>query len=158
VTAGSRKPASRLRPRLPAALLLILAAAACVKFTPPALEKPAAVLERFLFCASVDQKEDWAEPGPDQAVFAPDEDGQVFAFAAFRDLRGPHTLGWKWYAPSGKLRRAPEAIPIGEEGKSFASYIAWDAVPLGPETERGTWTVTLFLDGALLTEKRFEVR
>jgi hypothetical protein len=156
---GSLRTASRFRRgRLAALAFLLAAAAACVKFTPPALEEPAAVLERFLFCATVEQKEDWAEAGPARSAFAPAEDGQVYAFVEFRDLRGLHALAWKWYVPSGKLRRAPEAISIGEEGKSFASYIAWDAVSLDSEMERGTWTVALFLDGALLAEKRFEVR
>lgn len=136
----------------------LILAAACVKFKPPALDEPSAVLERFLFCASIEQKEDWAEPGPARSFFSAGQDGQVFAFVGFRDLRGPHALSWKWYGPSRTLHRATEAIRIGEEGKSYASYIAWDAVPLAPDRERGVWTVALFLDEGFLVSKGFEVR
>ncbi len=140
------------------AALSALFAAGCVKFKPPDLDEPAAVLERFVFCAAVEQKEDWAEPGPPRASFTAAEDGQVFAFVAFSDLRGPHTLSWKWYGPGRKLERAPEAIRIGEEGKAFDSYIAWDAIAVTPERACGTWTVAVFLDEALLTAKCFEIK
>ncbi len=139
-----------------AALLLVVSG--CVKFKPPALDEPAAVLERFLFCASVEQKEDWAEPGPGKTVFTADADGQVFAFIGFTDLRGAHTLSWKWYGPSQKLERAPEAIRIGEEGKSYESYIAWDAIALTPDRAPGIWTVAVFLDEGCLAAKSFEIR
>ncbi len=137
---------------------IALLAAGCVKFRPPALDEPVVVLERFLFCASVAQKEDWAEPGPVKASFTAGEDDQIFAFVGLRDLRGPHTLAWKWYGPDRKLARSPDAIRIGEEGKAFDSYIAWDAIAVTPERTSGAWTVAVFLDEALLASKRFEIK
>jgi len=138
--------------------LLLLLAAGCVKFKPPALDEPAAVLERFLFCSSVEQKEDWAEPGPSKITFTAESEGQVFAFVGFTDLRGAHTLSWKWYGPTRKLERAPQAIRIGEEGKSYESYIAWDAIAVTPDRAPGMWTVAVFLDEEFLTAKGFEIR
>jgi hypothetical protein len=144
-----------------APLLLVLTVGigpACVRFKPPALDEPAVVLERFVFCASVVPKEAWAEPGPAQTSFRKGTDGQVCAFISFRDLRGPHTLGWRWYGPSGRIARSPEAIPVGEEGKSYASYIAWDAIALDADRESGVWTVAISLDGVFLTSGSFEIR
>jgi hypothetical protein len=152
------KSGKRFRRSSALAVLALLLAAACVKFKPPDLDEPAAVLERFLFCASVEQKEDWAEPGPAKSVFTAEAEGQVFAFVGFADLRGAHTLAWKWYGPTRKLERAPEAIKIGEEGKSYESYIAWDAIAVTPDRARGAWTVAVFLDEALLAAKSFEIK
>jgi hypothetical protein len=160
----SRPPEKRSRGRSTRAAtrsalsLVIVLSASCVKFTPPALDEPAAVLERFLICSSLEQTGDWAEPGPPQSVFQAGDDGQAFAFVGFIDLVGPHTLSWKWYDPSRRLYRAPDAIRIGEEGKSYESYIAWDTISVTRDKAAGVWTVAVFMDEEFLAAKSFEIR
>lgn len=144
----------------PAALLLIALAAvpACVRFTPPRLEEPPVVLERLLFCASVLPKDGWAEPVDEKTTFVKGTDPGVSAFLALRSLRGAHTLSWKWYGPSKILYRAADRISVGEEGKAFETYIAWDSILVDNDKETGTWTVAVFLDDRLLVSGRFEMK
>ena len=142
-----------------ALLAVILAVVSgCVRFTPPPLDEPPVVLDRLLFCVSVQPKYGWAEPVEEKAVFVKGRDAAVSAFLALRALRGAHTLSWKWYAPSQAIYRAADKIAVGEDGKAFERYIAWDTIFVSDDKEPGTWTVAVFLDETLLVNGRFEIK
>lgn len=131
---------------------------ACIRFTPAALEQPAAVLERAILCNRVDVQNGWAEPSAEQKIFVKGKDNHVFSFLEIRDLRDKHSLHWKWYDSSRRLSRAAEKITIGEKGKFFKKYIAWDQVSISEEKEIGVWTVAIFLDDRLVASRVFEIR
>ena len=131
---------------------------ACIRFRPTALEEPTALLARAVLCNRVDAQNGWAEPSPNQKVFTKGKDNHVFYFLELRDIGGVHTLFWKWYDPSRKLFRAAEKISIGENGKVFEKYIAWDQISVTEEKENGVWTVAVFLDDKLFASREFEIR
>ena len=141
-----------------ALLAAVLTASSCIRLTPTPVERPAAVLERMIFCSAVMPKDGWAEPAGDKVVFKKGEDASVYSFLAFRDLQGAHTLTWRWFGPSRTLFRATDPIPVGADGKFYQSYIAWDRLFVSEDKETGEWTVAVFLDGALLAAKSFEIR
>jgi hypothetical protein len=139
-------------------IFAVILAAACVRFTPPVLDEPFVVLERAVFCSSLDQKDNWAEPAGEKAIFKKGTDANVYSFLELRDLRGAHTLLWKWYDPSRRLYRETEGIAVGENGKIFDRYIAWDLINVTEGKENGVWTVAVFMDGRLFASKEFEIR
>ena len=147
-----------LRRRLGVLLLAALSAAACIRLTPTPVERPAAVLERMIFCSAVTPNDGWAEPTGDKVDFKKGEDASVYSFLAFRDLQGAHTLTWRWFRPSRTLYRATDPIPVGADGKVYESYIAWDRLFVSEDKETGEWTAAVFLDGALLAVKSFEIK
>ncbi len=131
---------------------------ACIRFRPTALEEPTTLLERAVLCNRVDAQNGWAESSPEQKIFTKGKDSRVFYFLELRDIRGEHTLFWKWYDPSRKLFRAAEKISIGEKGKVFEKYIAWDQILVSEEKDSGVWTVAVFLDDKLLASRELEIR
>jgi len=139
-------------------LLFVVVLPGCVRLSPPALDEPPVVLDRLLFSTAVVQKDGWAEPTGEKAVFAVGTDARVCAFLAFRTLRGAHTLSWKWYTPSQALDRSSDKITVGEDGKAFERYIAWDTMNVSEAAAAGTWTVAVFLDERLLVTGRFEIK
>jgi len=138
--------------------MAVILAAACIRFTLPALDEPSAVLERAVFCSSLDQKDDWAEPAGEKAIFKKGTDANVYSFLELRDLRGAHMLLWKWYDPSRRLYRETEGIAVGEGGKIFDRYIAWDLINVSEGKGNGVWTVAVFMDGTFFTSKEFEIK
>jgi hypothetical protein len=56
------------------------------------------------------------------------------------------------------LFRVGEKISIGESGKSFDRYIAWDQISINEEKKNGVWTVAVFLDDKLLVSRELEIR
>jgi hypothetical protein len=136
----------------------ILGFGGCIRLKPAVLEQPKAILGSMIFCSSVEQKEGWAKPSAEQTAFSRDSDSSVYAFLGFRDLRGTHTLLWKWFDPGRKLYRATEPIALGEESKAFESYFAWDRIFASEDKRSGTWTVAVFLDNKLLAVKSFEIK
>jgi hypothetical protein len=136
----------------------VLLASACLRFRPAALEPPSAFLERCVLCSRVEQGGGSAKPAAEQLLFKGGTPFSAFCFVELRDLRGRHRLQWKWYAPSGALMRRSEEIPVGETGQTFGRYLAWDELRLGPGSERGVWTSSVFLDADLLVTREFEVR
>ena len=138
--------------------LTVLLITGCIRLTPTPVERPEAVLDRMIFCPAVTPKDGWAEPAAEKTVFLKGEGGSVYSFLGFRDLRGAHVLIWKWFGPSQSLYRATDPIPIGADGKAYESYIAWDRIFVSEEKDIGEWTAAVFLDGALLAAKSFEIR
>jgi hypothetical protein len=142
-----------------ALFLAAMMAAACIRLAPQtAVEEPAAVIDRLVFAAEVAKSGEWAEPRGEKNVFVKGSDAAVFSFLSLKDLAGEHTLAWKWYAPSGRLYRAPEPIAVGRPGQLFARYIAWDEIRLFAERDIGRWTVAIFLDGALALTAGFAIK
>jgi hypothetical protein len=121
-------------------------------------EPPAAAIYRHVLCAAVEVRGDWAEPGPDTPSFQIGRDAAAHSFLELRDLRGRHELQWKWYDPAGRLFRSSDPVAVGEEGRTFARYIAWDRLRLDSDREPGLWTVAVFTDGRLAGSRTFEVR
>jgi hypothetical protein len=138
--------------------LAALWAAACIRLVPPPVERPPAVLERLILCATVTPRDGWAEPSTGKAVFRKGEDANVFSFLAFKDLVGEHALVWKWFGPAGALYRATDPIAVGAAGRAFDTYIAWDRIYVSDDKADGKWTAAVFLDGALLAVKTFEIK
>lgn len=136
----------------------VILAAACVRFVPTALEGPAVVFDRIVFSAGLDQKDGWAEPVGEKTRFEKGTDPNVYAFLIFGELRGAHTLSWKWYDSSRKLYRTTDPIDIGEAGKVFERYIAWDVIFVSDEKPNGLWTVAVFMDGRLIGSKEYEIK
>jgi len=139
-------------------IMAVILAAACVRFAPPALDDPPAVLARAVLCSSLDQKVDWAEPAGEKAIFKKGTDASVYSFLELKDLRGAHSLFWKWYDPSRRLYRETEGIAVGESGKFFDRYIAWDLINVSEGKENGVWTIAVFMDGRLFVSKEFEIK
>ncbi len=138
--------------------MAVILAAACVRFTPPVLEEPFVVLERAVFCSSLDLKDNWAVPAGEKAIFKKGTDANVYSFLALKDLSGAHALLWKWYNPSRRLYRETEGIVVGENGKIFDRYIAWDLINVTEGKENGVWTIAVFMDSRLFVSKEFEIR
>jgi len=130
----------------------------CIRFRASALVPPTVVLERAVFCTALDQKNGWAEPIQEKTLFKKGEDSSVYSFLTLKDLQGAHTLFWKWYDSSRRLYRATDKIAIGEEGKVFERYIAWDMVYVSEDKKKGAWTVAIFLDDRLFSAKEFEIK
>lgn len=130
----------------------------CFRLGQLSLDEPTVVLERLVFCASLDQKNGWAEPVGDRALFIKGVDSNVYSFLNLRDLRGLHSLFWKWYAPSRRLYRVTDKIAVGKVGKIFERYIAWDLINVSEDKEIGTWTVAVFIDDKMITVKDFEIK
>jgi len=134
-------------------------AAGCIRFTPASgLKPPPAILERMVLCASISQKDKWADPLGEKTVFKKGEDANAIAFLSFRDFHGGHTLVWKWYDPARRLYRASDGIAVGEDGKVYEKYIAWDMIYVSGEKADGIWNVAVFMDGILLVSKEFEIK
>ncbi len=134
-------------------------AAGCIRFTPASgLKPPPAILDRMVLCASINQKNNWADPVGEKTVFKKGEDANTISFLNFRDFHGGHTLVWKWYDPARRLYRASDGIAVGEDGKVYEKYIAWDMIYVSEEKADGTWTVAVFMDGILLVSKEFEIK
>jgi hypothetical protein len=136
----------------------VILAAACVRFAPPALEDPAVVFDRIVFSSGLNQKADWAGPVGEKRRFEKGSDPNVYAFLSFGELRGAHTLSWKWYDPSRRLYRTTDLIDIGEAGKVFERYIAWDVIFVSDDKPNGLWTVAVFMDGRLIGSNDFEIK
>ncbi len=49
-------------------------------------------------------------------------------------------------------------LAVGEAGKAFERYVAWDTIFVSDDKEPGTWRVAVFLDERLLVSGRFEVK
>jgi hypothetical protein len=140
-------------------LLLLALGAACVRFFPaPETEPPPLTLERHILCAALERRDGWAEPGWDRRVFDAGRDETVVSFIEFRQLSGVHALAWKWYDPGRALYRSTEPITVGEAGRVFGAYIAWDEIAITKETAKGIWTAAVFADGGLAGIRTFEVR
>jgi hypothetical protein len=141
-------------------LIIIAATATCsLRILPKdRLRPPAAAIDRHVLCAAVAVKDDWANPGPDAASFLKGRDAAVHSFLELRDLNGRHTVAWKWYDPARSLIRASDPVAVGEEGKTYARYIAWDRILLVADREAGRWTVAVFIDGELAASRAFEIR
>jgi|GEM_PF-818047 len=137
--------------------LTLLFVSSCVRIAPPPLEAPPVAFHGVTLCARVDQTEGWAEPGDEKARFHKGADPRVCALLRFGALSGAHTLAWKWYGPSRALVRTTDPIVLGEDGKSFDRYIAWDVLSVSDGTQEGPWTVAVFLDGLLVGTRGFEV-
>ena len=133
-------------------------AVSCVRFAPAALEGPAVVFDRIVFSPGLVHKADWAEPVGEKTRFEKGADPNIYAFLNFGELRGAHTLLWKWYDPSRKLYRTTDPINIGEQGKVYDRYIAWDVIDFPDDKPTGLWTVAVFMDGYLIDSKDFEIR
>jgi hypothetical protein len=150
----------RSRRRLTALIVVLAATAACsLRILPKDSPlPPAAAVDRHVLCAAVAVKDDWARPGPDGTSFVKGRDAAVHSFLELRDLRGRHAVAWKWYDPARSLVRASDPVAIGEEGKTYDRYIAWDRILLDADREAGRWTVAVFIDGALADSRVFEIR
>lgn len=150
------------RSAFPRAALLAIGiglAAGCIRFTPVSgLKPPPAILDRMVLCAAINQKDNWADPAGEKTVFKKGEDANAISFLNFRDFHGRHTLVWKWYDPARRLYRASDGIAVGEDGKVYEKYIAWDMIYVSEEKADGTWTVAVFMDGILLVSKEFEIK
>ena len=148
-----------MRSRFVLALLpAVLLSACAIRFKYPEIEEPSAVLERMVCCAAIEERGGWAECVDGKTVFVKGSDAGVHAFVSFRELRGAHTLGWKWYDPSGRLYRATDPIGVGSENVAYDTYIAWDRIAVSDDKEDGRWTVAVFIDGALLVSREFEIK
>jgi hypothetical protein len=144
--------------RAAALVLAAFAAAGCIRLVPPPVERPPAVLERLILCAAVTPRDGWADPSAEKAVFHKGEDASVYAFLSFGNLVGEHALVWKWFGPDRAIYRATEPISVGAAGKAYDAYIAWDRIYVSDDKESGAWTAAVFLDGALLAVKSFEIK
>lgn len=159
--AGGRGPFNRAVKRKRGAVLAIvlLATAACVRILPKERpEPPAAAIDRHVLCASVKTADGWADPGPDTAAFGRGPDAAVHSFLELRGVRGRHEAAWRWYGPSGLLIRASDPVAIGDDGRTYVRYIAWDKLALHKGRESGFWTVAVLIDGRLASSRSFEVR
>jgi len=136
----------------------MLLTSACIRFQPAALDPPAAFLERCILCPRVETRAGTAEPAGEKLLYQGGDSFSIFSFVELGDLRGGHLLQWKWYAPSGILMRRSDEIPVGEPGRTFARYLAWDELRLESGSERGAWTSSIFLDADLLATREFVVR
>ena len=125
---------------------------------PPALEGPDVVFDRIVFSSGLSQKAGWAEPVGEKTRFEKGVDPAAYAFLSFGEVRGAHTLLWKWYDPQRSLYRATEPIGLGAEGKVHDRYIAWDVIQISTDKPAGLWTVAVFLDGNLIVSKDFEIK
>jgi len=47
---------------------------------------------------------------------------------------------------------------VGEEGKIFERYIAWDVIYISEDKEKGAWTVAVFMDDKVIAVKDFEIK
>ena len=139
-------------------ILALVLMPGCFRLGQLSLDEPTVVLERLVFCASLDQKNGWAEPVGDRALFIKGVDSNVYSFLNLRDLRGLHSLFWKWYAPSRRLYRVTDKIAVGKVGKIFERYIAWDLINVSEDKEIGTWTVAVFIDDKMIAVKDFEIK
>ncbi len=158
---GGGRLIGAVRRLAPAALAAVLLAASpdCVRILPKDRpEPPAAAIDRHVLCASVKTTEGWAEPGPDAAAFSRGPDAAVHSFLELRGVRGRHEAAWRWYGPSGLLIRASDPVGIGEDGRTYARYIAWDKLALHEGREPGFWTVAVLIDGRLASSRSFEIR
>ena len=141
-----------------ALLPAILFSSCAIRFKYPEIEEPAAVLERMVCCGSIEEQSGWAECLDGKSVFVKGSDPGVYAFVAFRELRGAHTLSWKWYDPSRRLYRATDPIDIGSDNVAYETYIAWDKIAVSDDKENGRWTVAVFIDGGFLVSGEFEIK
>jgi hypothetical protein len=139
-------------------ILTLVLMSGCLRFRLLSLDEPTVVFERVVFCASLDQKKGWAEPIGEKALFMKGVDSNVYSFLNLRDLHGVHSLFWKWYAPSRRLYRVTDKISVGEEGKIFERYIAWDVIYISEDKESGAWTVAVFMDDKVIAVKDFEIK
>jgi hypothetical protein len=138
---------------------LLAASSGCVRILPKDRpEPPAAVVDSHILCAAVTPRGGWADPGPDASSFSRGAEAAVHSFLELRGVRGRHAAAWRWYGPSGLLVRASDPVDVGEEGRTYARYIAWDKMALHEGREPGAWTVAVLIDGRLAASRSFEVR
>jgi hypothetical protein len=129
----------------------------CVRFTPSVLRAPDVFLEKIVFCQSVEVRDGTAAASPAADSFHRARDESIYCYIELGELRGAHELQWRWYAPAGELMRRSDRIEVGEAGKTFARFLAWDRISVHPESEGGAWSAAVFLDGVLLASRRFEI-
>lgn len=157
--ASGKKPMKRLIPGKILFLIFALGGAACVRFLPPiVVEAPAAAVGRHILCAELGVRGDGVDPGPDKSVFLKGTDAAVHSLLAFRGLRGKHDVVWKWYDSEQALIRATDPVSIGEEGRTFEVFFAWDKMTISAGRDPGIWVTSVFVDGILAASRTFEIR
>jgi hypothetical protein len=122
------------------------------------LEEPMLFFESSILCNNVDIQNGWAQCSSEQTVFTRGKDNQVICFLNLKDLKGIHSVIWKWYEPSRRLSRLTRKIPLGDKEKIYEKYIAWDKINISNEKKLGIWSVAIFLDDEILTAREFEIR
>jgi hypothetical protein len=142
-----------------AAWTALVLLSSCVRLVPrTAPEPPAVVLDRHLLCATVERTKDWVEAAADRNIFLLGRDEAVYSVLFFVEIRGAHTVVWKWYDPSGQLVIASDPVAVGAADRVFDRYVAWDRKPLAAENKPGFWTVAVFIDERLAGTREFEVK
>jgi len=131
----------------------------CVRLVPRTVsEPPAVILDRHQLCASVERTDDWVEASADRNIFLLGRDEAVYSVLFFGEIRGAHTVAWKWYDPAGKLVVASDPVAVGAVDRVFDRYVAWDRKPFGEENKPGFWTVAIFIDDRLTGTREFELK
>jgi hypothetical protein len=142
-----------------AAGTVLVLLSSCVRLVPRAVsEPPAVVLDRHQLCASVERTDDWVEASADRNIFLLGRDEAVYSVLFFREIRGTHTVFWKWYDPAGKLVVASDPVAVGAADRVFDRYVAWDRKPLAEDNAAGLWTVVVFIDDRLAGTREFELK
>jgi len=153
IVSGSRRLGSA------AAWAALVLLSSCVRIMPRTVsEPPAVVLDRHLLCAAIERTEDWVDASVDRNIFLLGRDEAVYSVLFFEEIRGAHTIVWKWYDPAGQLVVASDPVAVGAEGRVFDRYVAWDRKPLAEENKPGFWTVAVFIDERLAGTREFELR
>jgi hypothetical protein len=131
----------------------------CVRLVPrTAVESPAVILDRHQLCASVERTADWVAASADRRLFLLGRDAAVYSVLFFGEIRGAHTVVWKWYDPAGKLVVASDPVAVGAVDRVFDRYVAWDRKPLAEDNAAGLWTVVVFIDDRLAGTREFELK
>jgi len=139
--------------------ILFFLLSACIQLKPKKIPSfPSPVLDKSIFCERIETEDNWAYPAREKAIFIKGKDKRIYSFLSFKNVKEEHFLEWKWYDPQNKIYRSSRRIKIGEEGKYFEKFIAWDNIFLFEEKESGKWKVAVFLDDKILDVIEFEIK
>lgn len=141
-------------------LVWLLASCASQPAKPPAQAAglPDTKLLKFTTAAAAKRQGKEAAAIDERTEFT-SRDPQVVALAKFRNLVGDHRLHWEWIAPDGRRyhRSSPFAVQMAP-GYYRPKVTVWQALPIRDEDtarQTGDWTVRLFMDGRLESERHF---
>ncbi len=136
--------------------LCIMGGPGCISFKIEPLSDPARILHEVTLCREIDESKELLEPGDALAEFRTNRD-PVICFLYLKDVAQKLELKWKWYSPDKTLFKESEEAVINREEIYLEAVTAYDRIePEELANHPGQWSVSIFLNDALLTRVSFK--
>ena len=117
-------------------------------------------LDEAIIAKSVTKKDNAVIAAEPANTFTSD-DQQAIMLVKLKDVSGKRALRWEWYDPSGNLYYKTEDYKINADGRVRQSSTSWHTLGIKDEKAAalpGKWQVKVFLDGAPVASKEFELK